>query len=74
MIRRDGEPSGAFMEKVYAMNLEELAYQLPLARNSLEAIELELEELMAQRDTNVIRVAVMTARLATLHQDYAPSP
>jgi hypothetical protein len=50
------------------MSFEELEYQLPLAQNSLEAIEVELEELMALRDANVIRVAAMKARLATLQQ------
>jgi hypothetical protein len=50
------------------MSRKELEHQLPLARNSLEAVEVELEELMALRDTNVIRVAAMTARLATLQQ------
>ena len=50
------------------MSRNELEHQLPLARNSLEAVEVELEELMALRDTNVIRLAAMTARLATLQQ------
>jgi hypothetical protein len=50
------------------MSLEELKYQLPLAQNSLEAIEGELEELMALRDAHVIRVAAMRARLDTLQQ------
>jgi len=67
-MRHDSEPVGAFIDKTDAMSLEELEYQLPLAQNSLEAIELELEELMALRDANVICVAAMTARLATLHQ------
>jgi hypothetical protein len=50
------------------MSLDELKGQLPLAQNSLEAIEVELEQLMALRDVNVIRVAAMTSRLAALQQ------
>jgi hypothetical protein len=69
MLRQDnGASPGAFIDKVNVMSLEELEYQLPLAQNSLEAIEVELEELMALRDVNVIRVAAMRARLATLRQ------
>jgi hypothetical protein len=65
-MRRDTEPVGAFMDKINVLSRKELEHQLPLAQNSLEAIELELEELMALRDANVIRVAAMTARLAVL--------
>jgi hypothetical protein len=69
MLRQNnGASPGAFLDKIHGMSLEELEYQLPLAQNSLEAIEVELEELMALRDTNVIRVAAMRARLATLRQ------
>jgi hypothetical protein len=50
------------------MNRKELKHQLPLTQNSLEAIEVDLGELMALRDANVIRVAAMMARLATLQQ------
>jgi hypothetical protein len=50
------------------MSLEELKGQLPLAQNSLEPIELDLEELMALRDVNVIRVAAMMSRLSALQQ------
>ena len=68
-MRNDGEPPGAFLlEKINDMSLDELKYQLPLAQNALEAIEVELEQLMALRDANVIRVAAMRARLAALHQ------
>ena len=69
-MRRDREPVGAFMDKINVLSRKELEHQLPLAQNSLEAIEMELEELMALRDANVIRVAAMTARLAALE---APS-
>ncbi len=62
------EPVSAFLDKINTMSRKDLEHQLPLARNSLEAVEVELEELMALRDTNVIRVAAMTARLATLQQ------
>lgn len=72
--RHDSEPSGAFIEKINTMSLEELEHQLPLARNSLGAIEVELEQLMGLRDTNVIRVAAMMARLATLQQEAAEFP
>jgi len=68
-MRQDStKPVGAFIDKINGMNRKELEHQLPLAQNSLEAIEVELEELMALRDANVIRVAAMTARLATLQQ------
>jgi len=68
-MRQDSsKPVGAFIDKINVMSRKELEHQLPLAQNSLEAIEVELEELMALRDTNVIRVAAMTARLATLQQ------
>jgi hypothetical protein len=50
------------------MSLEELKGQLPLAQSSLESIELDLEELMALRDVNVIRVAAMASRLSALQQ------
>jgi hypothetical protein len=69
MLRQNnGASSGTFLDKINGMSLEELEHQLPLAQNSLEAIEVELEELMALRDVNVIRVAAMRARLAALRQ------
>jgi len=40
----------AFLEKLSAMSLEELEHKLPLAQNSLAAIEVELDELLALRD------------------------
>jgi uncharacterized protein YecA (UPF0149 family) len=64
----DSESVGTLIEKINAMSLEELKGQLPLAQNSLEAIELDLEELMALRDVNVIRIAAMTSRLSALQQ------
>jgi hypothetical protein len=64
----DSETVGTLIEKVNAMSLEELKAQLPLAQNSLESIELDVEELMALRDVNVIRVAAMTSRLTALQQ------
>ena len=45
------EPVGAFLDRINKMSRNELEHQLPLARNSLEAVEVELEELMALRDT-----------------------
>jgi hypothetical protein len=59
MIRNDVPPIDASIKKVNAMSVEELEHQLPLAQNALEAIEVELEALMAQRDCQVIRVAAM---------------
>ncbi len=67
-MRPDSETVGTLIEKVNAMSLDELKGQLPLPQNSLEAIEVELEQLMALRDVNVIRVAAMTSRLAALQQ------
>ena len=67
-MRPDSETVGTLIDKINAMSLDELKGQLPLAQNSLEAIEVELEQLMALRDVNVIRVAAMTARLSALQQ------
>ena len=67
-MRHDSETVGTLIEKVNAMSLEELKAQLPLAQNSLESIELDLEELITLRDVNVIRVAAMTSRLTALQQ------
>ena len=67
-MRHDGECAATFIDKISVMSLEELESQLPLAQNSLEAIEVEFEELMALRDVNVIRVAAMMTRLASLQQ------
>jgi hypothetical protein len=69
MMRDDSQPVGEPIDKINRMSLEQLKHQLPLAQNSLEAIEVELEALMALRDTNIIRVAAMTARLASLQQE-----
>jgi hypothetical protein len=67
-MHHDSESVGTLIEKIDTMSLEELKGQLPLAQNSLESIELDLEELMALRDVNVIRVAAMTSRLSPLQQ------
>ena len=67
-MHHDNESVGTLIEKINAMSLEELKGQLPLAQNSLESIELDLEELMALRDVNVIRVAAMASRLSALQQ------
>lgn len=69
MMHNDNQPAGESIEKVNLMSFEQLEHQLPLAQNSLEAIEVELEALMALRDANIIRVAAMLARLATLQQE-----
>jgi hypothetical protein len=67
-MKPDSQSVARLIEKVNAMSLEELKGQLPLAQNSLESIELDLEELMALRDINVIRVAAMISRLDALQQ------
>jgi hypothetical protein len=67
-MHHDIESVGILIEKINTMSLEELKGQLPLAQNSLESIELDLEELMALREVNVIRVAAMTSRLSPLQQ------
>ena len=67
-MHHDSESVGTLIEKINAMSLEELKGQLQLAQNSLESIELDLEELMALRDVNVIRVAAMTSRFSALQQ------
>ena len=67
-MRHDSESVSTLIDKINAMSLEELKAQLPLAQNSLESIELDLEELIALRDVNVIRVAAMTSRLTALQQ------
>ena len=67
-MHHDSESVGTLIEKINALSLEELKGQLPLAQNSLESVELDLEELMALRDVNVIRVAAMTSRLSALQQ------
>ena len=67
-MHHDSESVGTLIEKINAMSLEELKGQLPLAQSSLESIELDLEELMALRDVNVIRIAAMASRLSALQQ------
>ena len=67
-MKPDSQSIARLIEKVNAMSLEELKGQLPLAQNSLESIELDLEEHMALRDINVIRVAAMISRLDALQQ------
>ena len=67
-MKPDSQSVARLIEKVNAMSLEELKGQLPLAQNSLESIKLDLEELMALRDINVIRVAAMISRLDALQQ------
>ncbi len=69
-MQSDSESVDKLIDKINAMSLEELKGQLPLAQNSLESIEVELEQLITLRDVNVIRVAAMTSRLAALQQGY----
>jgi len=57
-----------FLDNINDLRLEELKHQLLVAQNSLEAIEEDLEDLMALRDAYIIRVAAMTARLSTLQE------
>ena len=60
--------SGEYMDAINAMSREEIMDQLPVLQDTLEAIELDLERLMALRDTAIIRIAAMTARLAALQE------
>ena len=69
------EHTEASLDKLEAQSLQELSHQLPLAQNVLEAIEEELEELMAIRDAYIIRVAAMSAKLTALQKlEYEESP
>src|SRR5918997_1776324 len=62
------DESGAYVDEIDAMSLEELEDRLPEAQQALEAIEAKLEELMGLRDAALICAAAMTARLAALKQ------
>jgi hypothetical protein len=44
------DESGAYIDEIDAMSLEELEARLPEAQDALEAIEAKLEELMGLRD------------------------
>ena len=67
----DIEPSG-YIDEINTMSLEELEDRLPQALAALDAIETELEMLMGLRDTSVIRIAAMMARLTALQQAGSP--
>ena len=67
-----GSASGVYMDAINAMSREEIVDQLPVLQDTLEAIELDLERLMALRDTAIIRIAAMTARLAALQEEPKP--
>ena len=60
--------SGAYLDDIDAMSLEELEVQLPEAQDALDAIESKLEELMGLRDAALVCAAAMSARLAALKQ------
>jgi hypothetical protein len=60
--------SGAYLDDIDAMSLEELEDQLPEAQDALDAIESKLEELMGLRDAALVCAAAMSARLAALKQ------
>ena len=60
--------SGAYLDDIDAMSLEELEDQLPEAQDALDAIEAKLEELMGLRDAALVCAAAMSARLAALKQ------
>lgn len=60
--------SGAYLDDIDAMSLEELEAQLPEAQDALDAIESKLEELMGLRDAALVCAAAMSARLAALKQ------
>ena len=62
------EETGAYMDDIDTMSLEELEVRLPEAQRALEAIESKLEELMGLRDAALVCAAAMAARLAALKQ------
>lgn len=62
------DESGAYLDDIDAMSLEELKERLPQARAAVDDIESKLEEFMALRDAAIICAAAMTARLAALQQ------
>jgi hypothetical protein len=62
------DESGAYIDEIDAMSLEELEARLPEAQEALEAIETKLEELMGLRDAALVCAAAMSARLAALKQ------
>jgi hypothetical protein len=62
------DESGAYIDEIDAMNLQELENRLPEAQDALEAIETKLEDLMGLRDAALVCAAAMSARLAALKQ------
>jgi len=62
------DESGAYLDDIDAMSLEELEDRLPEAQDALDAIESKLEELMGLRDAALVCAAAMAARLAALKQ------
>jgi hypothetical protein len=60
--------SGAYLDDIDAMSLEELEDQLPEAQDALDALESKLEELLGLRDAALVCAAAMSARLAALKQ------
>jgi hypothetical protein len=62
------DESGAYLDDIDAMGLEELEDRLPKAQDALEAIESKLEELMSLRAAALVCAAAMAARMAALKQ------
>jgi hypothetical protein len=62
------DESGAFMDDIDAMSLQELQKKLPQAQEALATIESKLEELMGLRDAALVCAAAMSARLSALKQ------
>ena len=62
------DESGAFMDDIDAMSLQELQKKLPQAQEALATIESKLEELMGLRDAALVYAAAMAARLSALKQ------
>ena len=62
------DESGAFMDDIDAMSLQELQKKLPQAQEALAIIESKLEELMGLRDAALVCAAAMAARLSALKQ------
>jgi hypothetical protein len=54
------------LTEVANMSVQEIREYLPLAQKDLEAIESDLEQLMNQKDTTIILLAAMHAKLDAL--------
>lgn len=62
-VAQEGEDP---LTEVANMSVQEIREYLPLAQKDLEAIESDLENLMEQKDTTIILIAAMHAKLDAL--------